>query len=137
MDPDLPAESMYREHILDHYEHPRNYRRLKKPDAASLGTNPLCGDEVKIELQVKGGKIVDVAFQGGGCAISKASASLITEGIKGRSLAEVKMMTKDDVLELLAIPISPVRLKCALLSLQVLENAITKYEAKHGRAHHH
>lgn len=132
MDPDLPAESMYREHILDHYEHPRNFRKLKDPDASFMGRNPLCGDEVKMELEVKKGKIVDVAFQGGGCAISKASASLITEGVKGKSLAEVKKMTKEDVLNLLAIPISPVRLKCALLSFKVLENAISEYDARHA-----
>ncbi|MFH1916074.1 MAG: Fe-S cluster assembly sulfur transfer protein SufU [Nanoarchaeota archaeon] len=130
IDPDIPAESMYREHILDHYTHPRNYGEIKNASTAFSGRNPLCGDEVKIELKIEKGRIVDVGFVGGGCAISKASASLITEGIKGKTIEEVKKMKKEDVLKLLEIPISPVRLKCALLSFKVLENAITAYEKK-------
>ncbi len=114
-------DDFYREYILDHYKNPRNFGHLDDCDLAHEEANPLCGDVIGIELKVDQGRISDVRFHGRGCAISQASASLLTERIKGQSLEEVKHLTKDDVLEELGIAISPARLKCALLSLKVLK----------------
>ncbi len=118
---DSSAYQMYMEHILDHYRHPRNYGHLEDPDVAYEDANPLCGDRIGIELKVEDGRIADIRFHGEGCAISQASASILTELVKGKSLEEVRQMTKEDLLEALGIPLSPVRLKCALLSLKVLK----------------
>jgi nitrogen fixation NifU-like protein len=118
------AENLYREIILDHYRNPRNKGTLDPADYSYEDTNPLCGDEIRIDLRVKDGVVDDVKFSGRGCAISQASASMLTEMIEGRPLAEVKALTKDDLLEELGVPVSPARLKCALLSLKVLKAGI-------------
>jgi nitrogen fixation protein NifU and related proteins len=118
------AENLYREIILDHYRNPRNKGTLDPADYSYEDTNPLCGDEIRIDLRVKDGVIDDVKFSGRGCAISQASASMLTELIEGRPLEEVKALTKDDLLEELGVPVSPARLKCALLSLKVLKAGI-------------
>ena len=115
------ADSLYREIILDHYRNPRNKGTLDPADYSYEDTNPLCGDEVRIDLRVADDRIADVKFSGRGCAVSLASASILTEMIEGRPLAEVKALTKDDLLEELGIPVSPARLKCALLGLKVLK----------------
>ena len=120
------AREMYKEHILDHYKHPHNFGELNEPTMTHHEHNPLCGDDITIEIRVEDKKISDVAFHGHGCAISMASASLVTDKIKGMTLKEVKKLSKEDVLELLAIPISQVRLKCALLSLEVMQKAVNK-----------
>jgi nitrogen fixation NifU-like protein len=114
-------EQFYREYILDHYKNPRNYGRLDTPTVSYEEDNPLCGDVVGIELMVSDGQIEDVRFHGRGCAISQASASLLTERIKGRSLEDARKISKEDVFEDLGISISPARIKCALLSLKVLK----------------
>ncbi len=114
-------EQFYREYILDHYKNPRNYGRLESPTLSHEEDNPLCGDIIGIDLEVRGGKIADVRFHGRGCAISQAAASLLTERLKGLSLEEARKITKEDVLEDLGIDISPARIKCALLSLKVLK----------------
>ena len=114
-------EQFYREYILDHYKNPRNYGRLESPTLSHEEDNPLCGDIIGIDLAVKDGNIADVRFHGRGCAISQASASLLTERLKGLSLAEARKISKEDVFEDLGIDISPARIKCALLSLKVLK----------------
>jgi nitrogen fixation NifU-like protein len=114
---------LYREHILDHYEHPRNYGTLDPADRSFEDSNPLCGDRIRIDLRIRDGKIAEIAFTGRGCAISQAAASILTEMVKGQDLETVKQLTADDLLEELGIPISPARRKCALLSLKVLKAA--------------
>ena len=114
-------DQFYREFILDHYRNPRNYGRIEGADISHEEYNPLCGDLVGLDLRLRDGVIEEVAFHGHGCAISQASASLMTERLKGRSLVDVRGISKEDVLEDLGIEISPARLKCALLPLKVLK----------------
>lgn len=121
---------MYREHILEHYKSPQNFGSLDAPDITYREDNPLCGDDIEIQIKLQDGHVEDIRFQGQGCAISQASASLLTEFVKGKGVEELKTLDKDAVLELLAIPISPVRLKCALLSLAVIQGGITVYEKR-------
>ena len=114
-------DQFYREYILDHYKNPRNYGRLDSPDISHEENNPLCGDVVGMDFRVREGVIEDIRFHGRGCAISQASASLMTERLKGKTLDEARKINKDDVLGELGIEISPARIKCALLSLKVLK----------------
>src|SRR5439155_3374853 len=115
-------DQFYREYILDHYKNPRNFGRLEHPDISHEEDNPLCGDVVGMDFRVKEGLIEDVRFHGRGCAISQASASLLTERLKGMALDDAKKIGKEDVLGELGIQISPARIKCALLSLKVLKS---------------
>lgn len=116
-------DDLYRELILEHAKHPHNSGRLEHPDVSHEELNPLCGDRVRIDLQIEGGVITDVRFSGRGCAISQASASLLTDEIKGMSVEDAKIFSKDDLLDLIGIPLdkNPVRIKCALLSLKTLK----------------
>ncbi len=114
-------QDLYVENILDHYENPRNKGVLDDPDISYEEDNPVCGDRIRIDLKVDDGVISDVRFSGRGCSISQAAASMLTEEIKGKTLDEVKRIGKETVLDLLGIPIGPVRMKCALLSLKVLK----------------
>jgi nitrogen fixation protein NifU and related proteins len=115
-------DDFYRELILDHYKNPRNKGTLDPYDFSYEDDNPLCGDRIRIDLRVDGdNRVTDVAFTGRGCAISQASASLLTEEIRGKTLDEIKQISKEDILEMLGIELGPVRLKCALLSLKVLK----------------
>jgi nitrogen fixation NifU-like protein len=115
-------DRIYQEQILDHARNPRNYGRLEDAPISHEETNPLCGDVVRIDLRVgPDDRVVEARFSGKGCAISQASASMLTEQIVGRPVDEVKAIGKDDILELLGIPISAARMKCALLSLKVLK----------------
>jgi nitrogen fixation protein NifU and related proteins len=115
-------DDFYRENILDHYRHPRNAGTLADPTHTHEENNPLCGDVIRVDLHVNQDNIIDeVAFQGKGCAISQASASMLTEMIKGKTLDEAKSIGKEQLLEALGIEIGPVRMKCALLSLKVLK----------------
>jgi nitrogen fixation protein NifU and related proteins len=127
------GEDMYREHILDHYKHPRNFGKLEPADIDHREDNPLCGDDIRIMVRLdKDANTVDaVKFAGRGCAISQASASMLTQRIKGKKIEEVKALTRDDIVAMLGIPISPVRLKCAILSLVVLRDGIEIYEKAH------
>jgi nitrogen fixation NifU-like protein len=118
-------DDFYRENILDHYRHPRNAGTLENPTHSHEEHNPLCGDVLQIDLHVNDNNIVEqVAFQGKGCAISQASASMLTEIIEGKTLDEVKQISKEDILEMLGIEIGPVRMKCALLSLKTLKAGV-------------
>jgi nitrogen fixation NifU-like protein len=115
-------DDFYRENILEHYREPRNKGTLDQATHSHEENNPLCGDVIRIDLHVNENDIIDkVAFSGKGCAISQASASMLTEMIEGKTLEEAKQIGKDDILEALGIDIGPVRMKCALLSLKVLK----------------
>lgn len=115
---------LYREHILDHYQNPRNHGAIENPDISHEEYNPLCGDRLVIQLKLEDDHVADVKFHGEGCAISQASASMLTEAIEGKSVDELKALTKEDILDMLGIPIGPVRLKCALLSLKALKAGV-------------
>ena len=118
-------EDFYRENILDHYRNPRNKGQLETPTHTHEEDNPLCGDVIRIDLHVNDQDVIDeVRFDGHGCAISQASASMLTEMIEGKTLQEAKELSKEDILEALGIEIGPVRLKCALLSLKVLKAGV-------------
>jgi nitrogen fixation protein NifU and related proteins len=114
----------YREYILDHYRNPRNYGRLEHPNVHAEDSNPLCGDQLALDLQIEGDQVTAVRFQGRGCAISQASASMLSEMIEGKTTQEVLRLGKDDVLDALGIPISPARTKCAFLCLRVLHRGL-------------
>jgi nitrogen fixation protein NifU and related proteins len=117
-------DDFYRENILDHYRNPRNHGHLDAPTASAEGVNPLCGDELRVELQIDDGVVRDVRFNGRGCAISQAAASMISDVVKGKTVDEVAALGREDVLEELGIPLTPIRLKCALLSVSVLKVAL-------------
>ena len=114
-------DDLYRDNIIDHYQNPRNYGTLDQPDISYEDSNPVCGDELRIDLKIDQGRVVEARFQGHGCSISQASASMLTDDIIGKTLAEVQRIDKHYLLDLLGIPLGPVRLKCALLSLKVLK----------------
>ncbi len=117
-------EDLYREVILDHYKNPRGQGAIANADAEAEGQNPLCGDEVAIAVALDGETIEDVRFRGRGCAISQAATSMLTELVKGKTVSEVAEMPKDELLDEVGIPLTPVRLKCALLGLGVLKVAL-------------
>jgi nitrogen fixation NifU-like protein len=117
-------DDLYRDEILEHYRRPHNFGTLPAPDAIHEGYNPLCGDRITLMLGLQDGVVRDVAFTGRGCAISQASASMLTDEIKGKPLDDVARLTNQDVLDELGIEISPARLKCALLSIETLRRAL-------------
>ena len=118
-------EQMYREVILDHYKTPRNHGILDPNDALAEGQKPLCGDEVTVSVRFGAGDVIEsVGFEGRGCAISQAATSMLTDLVKGRSAQEVAVMQKEELLDEIGIPLSPVRLKCALLGMGVLKVAL-------------
>jgi nitrogen fixation NifU-like protein len=121
---------IYREVILDHYQNPHHHGKLETPDVSFTDSNPLCGDEITMQLQVGAdGSVTDVAFDGQGCAISQASASLLTDQIVGMKVDDVLKLGRQDVLDNLGgIQLTPIRLKCALLSLGVLKASIYRYK---------
>jgi nitrogen fixation NifU-like protein len=114
-------DDLYKELILDHYQHPHNHGTLADATHTFEDSNPLCGDRVRMDLKVEDGVIVDVKFTGRGCAISQASASMLTDEIKGKSLQELQAIDKQAVLDMLGIPLGPNRIKCALLPLKVMK----------------
>jgi nitrogen fixation NifU-like protein len=116
-------DDFYRDFILDHYRNPRNFGHLEEPTASAEDLNPLCGDQIRVELDVRDGVVNDVKFSGQGCAISQASTSMLTETVKGMKLEDVARLTKEAVLENVGIGISPTRMKCATLGLRVLKSA--------------
>jgi nitrogen fixation protein NifU and related proteins len=118
---------LYREQILDHYRNPHNHGQLDPYDATFEDTNPLCGDKIRIDLRIDDSVVTDIAFSGRGCAISQAASSILTDLVKGETLDEIMSFDKDDLLDELGIPISPARIKCALLGLHVLKGAIDQY----------
>ena len=121
-------DSLYREIILDHYKNPRGHGVIESADAEAEGQNPLCGDEVSIYVAfAEDGETIDeVKFSGRGCAISQAATSMLTEMVQGRTASEVATLDKDELLEEIGIPLTPVRLKCAVLGLTTLKVALHK-----------
>jgi nitrogen fixation NifU-like protein len=117
-------DDLYRDYILEHYRRPHNFGVLDGATISQEGANPLCGDRITMQLRVHDGVIDGVGFTGRGCAISQASASLLTDEIKGKGVDAASSMTPADVLEMLGIEISPARMKCALLSLETLHGAL-------------
>ena len=129
MDPNwLGEDDIYRDNILDHFKEPRNFGEIKDPSFAHTGLNPVCGDTIRLFVKLKNEKITDAKFKGKGCAISIASASMLTEHIIGKSLDEVKNMQKEELLELLGVKLGIVRIKCGLLSLNTLLKGIEVME---------
>jgi nitrogen fixation NifU-like protein len=122
----MSSDQLYREVILDHYKNPRGHGAIEGADATAEGQNPLCGDEISISVafDADGETIRDVMFEGRGCAISQAATSMLMEMVKGRTAGEIATLPKDDLLEEIGIPLTPVRLKCALLGLGVLKVAL-------------
>jgi nitrogen fixation NifU-like protein len=118
------TDSIYREIILEHWQHPKNRGTLEPADYSYEDTNPLCGDEVRMDVRVKNDRVAEIKFSGRGCVVSQASASILTEMVEGKTLAEVKAITKDELLDEIGIPVSPARMKCALLGLKVLKAGI-------------
>ncbi|HEY7082170.1 MAG TPA: SUF system NifU family Fe-S cluster assembly protein [Nitrososphaeraceae archaeon] len=124
------SEDIYREIILDHYRNPRNKGTLPNADISIHDSNPLCGDEIDIHLKVEEDTIKDIKFEGRGCAISQASASMLTEQVINKPLTTIKDIAKEDILENIGLMnLGPARIKCALLSLKVLKLGMVKYYA--------
>jgi len=121
-------EQMYREVILDHYKSPRGHGLIENADAQAEGQNPLCGDEVTISVKfaADGETIESIGFEGRGCAISQAATSMLTELVQGRTASEVAVLPKEELLDEIGIPLTPIRLKCAILGLGVLKVALHK-----------
>jgi len=123
------GSDMYRERILDHYKNPRNYGELEDADFSHLGENPMCGDEIRMDVKLDddGETIAAVSFEGDGCAISQASASILTEELRGKTLSELREMDRDDVMDMLGVEISPMRVKCAVLAEKVAQDGAEIY----------
>ena len=118
-------EDFYRELIIDRYKNPHHQGELDPHDYSYQDDNPLCGDEIRIDLRVdEAGVVTEAAFSGQGCAISMASADLLIESVVGKNIDDIKDLSKEDILEMLGIELGPVRLKCALLSLKVLKAGV-------------
>ncbi|MDQ3927648.1 MAG: SUF system NifU family Fe-S cluster assembly protein [Chloroflexota bacterium] len=119
-------DSVYRDEIIEHYKHPRNFGSLDDPDVHVEANNPLCGDRLSMDLKVRDGVVQDVRFTGRGCAISQASASMLTEQMVGAHLEDLAKTTRDDILDNLGIEVSYARMKCATLSLGLLRLALVE-----------
>ena len=117
-------DALYREYILDHYKNPRNFGELDEPDVEFQDRNPLCGDELGVHIRLDGDRVADLRFHGQGCAISQAAASIISDELKGKTVAEIASLDRHFINEELGIDLSPTRLKCGLLSLKVVQGAL-------------
>lgn len=118
---------LYQEEILDHYKHPHHHGKLEQADIVQREHNPLCGDQLTFYVSIREGKVADIAFEGEGCAISQASASMLTDEVIGMTLEELQGLQKEDILDLLGIELGPTRLKCALLAVQGLTQTAHRY----------
>ena len=120
-------DKIYQEELLEHYKYPKHRKKITNPDFAAGDYNPSCGDRIAIEGSIKDGKITDLGFQGSGCVISQAAASMLMEEAMGKTTEQIQALTKDNITELVGIPLGPTRLKCALLCLEVLQQGILGY----------
>jgi nitrogen fixation protein NifU and related proteins len=127
-------DDLYRDYILEHYRQPHNFGPIDQPSAQFEGSNPLCGDRITMQVRVRDGVMETVGFTGRGCAISQASASLLTDEIKGKPLSEVAGFRADQLLDLLGVEISPARLKCAMLSHETLRHVLDELGAPAAEA---
>ena|SRR3989338_3528640 len=127
------VEELYREEIMDHYQNPRNFGKMADADATYHDYNPVCGDEVEIQLKIENSTVKEAMFTGKGCAISQAAASMLTEEIRGKSYHAVVAMTKDDMLKIARINPDPVRIKCAMLALRATQKGIVGFEARKAK----
>lgn len=118
----------FQQNVLYHYRHPQNKGTMEKPTVTAQDNNPLCGDNVRFQLRIKDGRVVEAMFEGQGCAISQAAASLLSEEIKGKTLKQVERLDKADVSRLVGIELSPVRLRCALLPLRAILVGVYEHE---------
>src|SRR3989338_7232950 len=121
------VEELYREEIMDHYQNPRNFGHMDGADVSYHDYNPVCGDDVTMQLKMENGTVKEAMFTGKGCAISQAAASMLTEQIHGKSVKAVVAMTQNDMLEIIKINPGPVRIKCALLALRAIQKGIIQY----------
>ena len=128
----MSGSDMYRQQILDHYKNPRNYGEMEDPDFSHVGENPSCGDTIQVDVKLADDDetIEQVAFSGDGCAISQAAASLLTEKLPGKSIDELQAMDTDDIVDLLGVDISPMRIKCAVLARQVAQDGSKLYRGE-------
>ncbi len=117
-------DDLYREYILEHYRSPHNKGDLDHPDRFAAYANPLCGDRLQMSVRLEGDRVADVRFNGTGCAISQSSASMLTDMMQGKTVDELRHITKQDIFDMLGLPISPARVKCALLAWEVLHKGI-------------
>ncbi|MFB6359860.1 MAG: Fe-S cluster assembly sulfur transfer protein SufU, partial [Halobacteriales archaeon] len=126
------GSDMYRQQILDHYRNPRNYGELEDPTFSHVGENTSCGDEITVDVKLDetDETVEDVAFRGEGCAISQAAASLLTDEVRGLTLEELYALDRDDVLELLGVEVTPMRIKCAVLAEKILQDGAKLYEGE-------
>lgn len=120
--------TLYREELLDHFRHPRNSGELADADVSTEVLNPSCGDEIAMHIKVEEDKLVGISFKGKGCVISQAAGSLLTERVRGKSLTEIEVLSKDDMTALVGISLGPTRLRCALLALESLHKAVSLYK---------
>lgn len=120
--------NLYRELLMDHYRHPRNKGRLKNPDFSSGQFNPSCGDSITIDARIVDDRLDEITFEGKGCVISQATASLLTNFAKGKVLSEVLSFDKNTILKLIGMQLGPTRLKCGLLPLEALQDGIKNYQ---------
>ncbi|HEX9709638.1 MAG TPA: SUF system NifU family Fe-S cluster assembly protein [Candidatus Thermoplasmatota archaeon] len=126
---------MYQENILEHYRNPHNKRKLDPAHVTQKENNPLCGDVLEVYVLFGAdGKVAEVAFEGQGCAISQASMSMLTDELKGKAMDEVEAMGADAIQEMVVVPLSPVRMKCATLGIKAVQNGIAAYRVRHPGA---
>ena len=127
----MVGSDMYRQQILDHYRNPRNYGELEDPTYSHVGENPMCGDEITMDVVLDDEDVIQrVAFRGDGCAISQAAASMLSERLPGTSLAELQEMDRDDIIDMLGVDISPMRVKCAVLAEKVAQDGADIYRGE-------
>ena len=124
----MQVKSTYNQNLLDHYGHPRNEGTLDNAELSCELDSPVCGDVVRLDIQLEDDRVSDIRFSGRGCIISMASASMLTERIKGKTVRALRALRDEEMLEMLGVPLGPVRTKCGLLPLRVLQAAIDQME---------
>jgi nitrogen fixation protein NifU and related proteins len=126
-------EDLYRDNLLDHYENPRHHGTIEHADISHEESNPLCGDKIRVDVKLSadGTHIEDIAFSGDGCIISQAAASMLMEDVAGKPLTDVQVLERQDVLDMVGVPLTAARVKCALLGLKVLKAGVYQYMVDH------